>query len=398
MDEILNDIQTSSLWTKITGDLNSWFQGLDLTQIVVSLVILVVAFLLSGPIAHIMLWLATLPIRRSHKNARKQIIQVLKPPARLTSILIALLIIAEVVAGDGRLRSILLDVSRSLFVLGLFWALYAAVDPVYNLIDRNSRFFNASMTGLVTTCAKIVALSLGAATILDIWGIKIGPILAGFGLVGAAVALGAQDLFKNLISGIFIVSERRFQNGDWIKVDGIVEGTVDMVGLRTTRIIRFDSSPEYVPNSQLADNPVTNFSDMTYRQISWIVGLTYDTDIAGLKKVRDGISDYLTTNSDYVQPPEAALFVRIDSFGDSSINLMVYCFTRTTDWGEWLKIKEELAYAITDIVNKAGSGLAFPSQTIYLQSWPEGTEFFQPPGQQEKPADGPQQSGEGQGA
>lgn len=379
MDQILQQIENSALWSRL-GDLaGKAYQGIDLTQLAMALAILLAGLLLRGPVARIVLWLATLPIRHVHQDSRRTIVHVLRPPARLTAIVIALLVIAEVVMGDGRLRTITLSLARSLLVFGLFWALYAAVDPLYRLMDQRSKLLNASMAGLVTTCARILALCLGAATILDIWGIKVGPILAGFGLVGAAVALGAQDLFKNLISGIFIVSERRFQNGDWIKVDGLVEGTVDMVGLRTTRIIRFDSSPEYVPNAQLADNAVTNFSQMTYRQISWIVGLTYDTDISGLKQVRDGIADYLQSNKNFVQPPEAAMFVRIDSFGESAINLMIYCFTRTTDWGEWLQQKEELLYQVTQIVEQAGSGLAFPSRTLYLQSWPEGTEFVPPP-------------------
>jgi len=170
--------------------------------------------------------------------------------------------------------------------------------------------------------------------------------------------------------------EQRFQNGDWTLADGVVEGFVENIGLRTTKVRRFDKAPVYVPNSQLADNAVTNYSQMTYRRISWIVGLEYRTSIDQLRRIRDDIENRILTNNDFAHPPEVPTFVRVDKFNDSSIDLLVYCFTRTTDWGEWLKIKESLSFAIKDIVERAGSGFAFPSRSLYVEAMPVGTELF----------------------
>ena len=122
------------------------------------------------------------------------------------------------------------------------------------------------MMDWLVKAVKAVLFFIGVATVLDVWGIKIGPIIAGFGLFGVAVALGAQDLFKNLISGILILGERRFMRGDWIKVDGVVEGTVENIGFRSTLVRRFDLAPVYVPNAKLSDGSVTNFSKMTFRR------------------------------------------------------------------------------------------------------------------------------------
>ena len=237
---------------------------------------------------------------------------------------------------------------------------------------------NASMLGVAVAGLHVVVLALGAAAILDVWGIKVGPILAGFGLVGAAVALGAQDVFKNLIGGIFIIIEDRFQNGDWIASDGVCEGTVEAIGLRTTRVRQFDLSPIYVPNAQLSDTAVVNYSRMTYRRISWTVGLTYDTDLAALKQVRDGLDAYIRGCADFVDNADAPVFVRVDDLGDSAINMMVYCFTKSTDWGEWLAVKERLAVKIVEIAAGAGAGLAFPSQSLYVETLPKGTDLFAP--------------------
>jgi MscS family membrane protein len=191
-------------------------------------------------------------------------------------------------------------------------------------------------------------------------------LLAGLGVFGIAVGLGAQDLFRNLISGLLIIGEKRFVPGEWILVDGVVEGTVVRINFRSTLIRRFDQSPVYVPNSKLADAAVTNFSRMTHRRIKWAVGVEYSTTVEQLKNIRQEIEDWLMNDDRIAKPPEVSLFVRVDAFNASSIDLMIYTFTNTTNWGEWLKIKEEFAYAVMDIIERNDAAFALPSQTIYL--------------------------------
>jgi len=177
-------------------------------------------------------------------------------------------------------------------------------------------------------------------------------------------------MFKNLISGILIIAEKRFKIGHWIRVNGVVEGTVESIGFRSTVVRRFDKAPVFVPNSRLSDNVVINFSAMTHRRIYWKIGLEYRTTVDQLRRIRDAIEKYILDNSDFAKPPEVLLFVRVDSFNDSSIDMMLYCFTKTTKWGRWLEIKEELAYRIKEIVEGEGSGFAFPSQSLYIESMP----------------------------
>jgi len=216
--------------------------------------------------------------------------------------------------------------------------------------------------------------------VLEIWGIQVGPILAGLGLFGVAVALGAQDLFKNLIAGILIIAERRFNKGDWIRVDGVVEGTVEQIGFRSTMVRRFDKAPVYVPNTDLSENAVTNFTAMTHRRIYWHIGVEYSTTLDQLKAIRDQIEAYIFNEAEFANPEDVSTFVRIDRFSNSSIDIMLYCFTNTTNWGEWLEIKERLAYKVKQIVEGTGTGFAFPSQSLYVQAVPgEAPEVFVPP-------------------
>jgi MscS family membrane protein len=179
---------------------------------------------------------------------------------------------------------------------------------------------------------------------------------------------------------VLVLAERRFHVGDWIKVDGVVEGTVETIGFRSTAVRQFDKALVQVPNASLADNAVINFSQMTHRRIYWKIGVVYDTTVDQLRFIRDQIEAYVLNSEDFAKPPEVSTFVRIDSFGASSIDIMLYCFTKTTVWGEWLAVKEQLAYRIKDIVEEAKSGFAFPSTSLYVESYPsDQPELFQPP-------------------
>ncbi|MEX0584038.1 MAG: mechanosensitive ion channel family protein, partial [Sneathiella sp.] len=256
--------------------------------------------------------------------------------------------------------------------------------------------FSTEMVNFLVKIMKGLVVGLGAATVLQLWGIEVGPVIAGFGIVGVAVALGAQDLFKNLISGFLILAEKRFKAGDWVLVEGVVEGVVEKIGFRSTMIRRFDKALSIVPNATFADRAVTNFSEMTYRRIYWKIGVEYSTSVAQLQEITEKIRDYLIGNKDFAQPNEATMFVVTDSFNSSSIDIMIYCFTRTTVWGDWLDIKQDLAYSIKGIVEQAGTGFAFPSMSIYRGIGADEPDPFVPPSGY-KSGHGPEAIGNGDG-
>lgn len=278
---------------------------------------------------------------------------------------------------------------RTIVVFAIFWGLFAAVKPMIAGIGRISPLFNDTSVAWFGTVARVVVVLIAGATILEVWGIRVGPILAGLGLVGAAVALGAQELFKNLIAGLFVVGEQRFGVGNWVLVEGIGEGIIESIGIRSTVIRRFDSAPLYVPNSRLADGIVTNFSKMPNRRIQWTIGLTYSTTIDQQAKIRAEIEAWLKAQDGIVQPPAAPMMVAIDSFQDSAIAVMVQCFSKGTDYGEFMRRKEELAFAVQQIVERNGSAFAYPSQSIYIETGPSpsnGKASGEPNDQKKEPA------------
>jgi MscS family membrane protein len=321
------------------------------------------------------------------------LLKAIEPPLSFIPVVVAVFFATQSLPLSGEALDVAYNVDRTLVAYTLFWMLYAATRPLSQGALKPGRVLTGEMVNWLGKSLKVVFIALGAAVILEIWGIKVAPLLAGLGLFGVAVALGAQDLFKNLIAGLFLIAERRFHSGDWIKVDGLVEGTVEQIGFRTTRIRRFDKAPVYVPNSQLSDSAVTNFSEMTYRRIYWKLGVTYSTTSEQLKAICDGIKSRVGDDPDFAGPPLVPLFVRVDAFNASSIDIMLYCFTKTTVWGEWLEIKEKLAIDIKEIVEEAGTSFAFPSTSLYVESLPDpsaltasGAEAFPQPGANPDPS------------
>ena len=268
---------------------------------------------------------------------------------------------------EGKMSVFVDNINRSLITILIFWLIHQIVEPITYLIKRVEELLSKDLLNWVIKANKILIIFFGFAATLDIWGIKIAPIIAGLGLFGVAVALGAQDLFKNLISGILVLVEKRFKVGDWILVENIIEGVVEKIGFRSTVVRKFDKSVAVIPNFQFAENAVINISETTNWRINWIITLQYDTTVDQLKKIRDEIDEYITTSKDYKISENTTHAVRIDKFSDSSIDMYVRCFTNTDRWSEWLKVKERLAIAIKEIVERNKASFAFPSQSIYVE-------------------------------
>ena len=207
---------------------------------------------------------------------------------------------------------------------------------------------------------------MGVVAVLEVWGIKIGPVIAGLGLFGVAVALGAQDLFKNLISGIMILLEKRFHIGDVIKLPGYTEGTVEHIGFRSTLIRKFDSSPITIPNYVFAETSILNYSRRIHRRIKWIIGLEYESGVTDLKNFIKSLEGFIKNNKNFIVNENYQLFVKIDKFNDSSIDILVYCFVNTNNWENFLIIKEDLAFQIKKIVKENNLEFAFPTQKIFI--------------------------------
>ncbi len=268
--------------------------------------------------------------------------------------------------------------TRSLIAFTIFWGIFRAVHPLSHMFDRAIGLFDnetmhETMKEFLVKLTKFIVVFLGVAAIIQEWGFNVAALLGSLGLVGMAVALGAQDFIKNMFAGLTIFLDRMFEKGNWIQTSDI-DGNVEQIGFRATKIRRFDKALVTIPNSKLASEALINFSRMTQRRIYWKIGVEYRTTQEQLRKIIRDISSYVHSSPSFETDPEKTkTFVFLDAFGASSIDIMLYCFTKTTKWGEWLAIKEELAYKIKAIVEGHGTSFAFPSTSLYVESLPLGT-------------------------
>ena len=367
-------------WILVVDVWESGLFGIDIGRYIIAILIFSLFILLRRLFRKIAISRLKVLTEKTETKIDDQVFQALEEPIQFIPIVLGIFLATEYLQLSGDFEAIAERFNRSLIVFVIFWGVIRCVRPMSFLLRKLEKVFTSEMMDWLLKAIRGAFIFIGAATILEIWGIKVGPIIAGLGLFGVAVALGAQDLFKNLISGILIIAEQRFMKGDWILVNGVVEGTVENIGFRSTLVRRFDKAPVFVPNANLSDQSVINFSAMTHRRIYWKLGVEYRTTVEQLRSIRDAIEHYILNTPEFVKPPEVPTFVRIDTFNESSIDIMVYCFTKTTKWGEWLEIKEALAYRIKETVEGAGTGFAFPSQSVYVETLPADTpEIYIPP-------------------
>ncbi|MEL7230892.1 MAG: mechanosensitive ion channel family protein [Pseudomonadota bacterium] len=362
----------------IAGIWNEGAFGLTYGEIGLAVLIILFALIIRGLFARSVVRGITKAAAGTDTQFDDALVEAIATPLKLVPVILGVYFALEVVDIDGQAAANADKAVQSVITLAVFWTLSRAVHAFEFLFTGLRDTLSPAIVDWMVKLLEGILLVLGFVAVAEIWGIAIAPIIAGLGIFGIAVGLGAQDLFKNLISGILIMTEKRFIPGEWIQVDGVVEGTVEQINFRSTLIKRFDKSPIYVPNGLLSDNPLTNFSRMTHRRIKWVIGVEYRTTLEQLRYIRDEIEALIWNDERFARPPEAALFVRINAFNDSSIDFLIYCFTHTTNWSEWLAIKEELATNIYEIVERAGTGFAFPSRTLYMQQQ-DAPEIITPP-------------------
>ncbi|MCK5546929.1 MAG: mechanosensitive ion channel, partial [Rhodospirillaceae bacterium] len=211
----------NNFWQIVLDVWRTGIYGIDVSAIIVALGIFIAFLVFRQAITAIILTPLKIRAKKSANAVDDNIVEVLEGPVRMIPVTMGFFFAAEYMKLDSGLAEFAHNLVRSLIAFIIFWALYRMVSPLSQLLGKLEKVFTPALVDWLVKAIKIMVALIGAATILELWGIKVGPILAGLGLFGVAVALGAQDLFKNLIAGILILAERRFNKGDWIRVDGV---------------------------------------------------------------------------------------------------------------------------------------------------------------------------------
>ena len=353
--------------------------GINASEIIIGLLIFLFFYVLRRLFARFLINRISKLVNKTSNTIDNTVVEVIEGPLKFLPVVLGFFIASSYIDFSIEIKGFIDLLNRTFITIFIFWLLHQLIIPFSFIIKNFEDKISKPLVDWTLRGLKIIIFVLGIVAVLELWGIKVGPVIAGLGLFGVAVALGAQDLFKNLISGIMILMEGRFTVGDVILVSGEVEGVVEQIGFRSTLVRRFDSTPVMVPNYKFAEQSVTNYTRRHHRRIRWLIGLEYKTTISQLKLIRDQITNLIKENNDFAKNENSGYFVRVDSFSESSIDMLVQTFTVTNDWGEYLKIKEDLAVKIIEIVESNNGSFAFPSQSLYVESLPQDKpEIFNP--------------------
>ena len=283
------------------------------------------------------------------------------------------------------------------YVIGFSRFFIVLVDIVFDLYfvssSKNSnRAFRKELVNLIKQVIKAIIIIIAFLLFLRKMDVDITGFVASLGLGGLMIAMASKDTISNFFGSLKIIFDESFSQGDWIKV-GDVEGTVVELGFISTKIRTFDNALISLPNAKLANESVKNWNRRKVgRRIKMHIGVTYDAKREDLLKAVDEIRQMLIDHPEIATESKvgvvgrrksliessdllgvkSTLLVHVDSYGDSSINILIYAFSKTTNWSSWLEVKEDIMMRIWEILEKNSLEMAFPTQTIHLKNDTKG--------------------------
>jgi len=285
--------------------------------------------------------------------------------------ILGVLMAAEIIgkSGGAEIFTKVSEIREVAIIYLLIWFLVRFVRAVEREMttttDENRRIdvTTASAVGKLVRASLVIT---GVLVAMQTLGFSVSGVLAFGGIGGIAIGFAARDLLANFFGAFMIFMDRPFAVGDWIRSpDREIEGTVEDIGWRLTRIRTFDQRPLYVPNSVFSSLPVENPSRMSNRRIKETIGLRYD-DVKVLELIVADTEHMLQNHPDIAQ--DKTLMVNFVTFGPSSLDFFIYTFTKTTVWAEFHKIKQDVLLKIAAIIESHGAEIAFPTQTIALST------------------------------
>ncbi|GGO06806.1 mechanosensitive ion channel family protein [Saccharibacillus kuerlensis] len=276
---------------------------------------------------------------------------------------------------------------RSFAIILVGWALYNLTASSSFLLARVGKHFGQDSTSMLipflSRLLRIVVVLFAAAALLSEWGFNVNGIVAGMGLGSLAVALAAQNTLSNIFGGVVLILEKPFVRGDWIQSPE-TQGIVEDITFRSTKIRTFDDSLVIIPNSKIADQSITNWSQMGHRRINFTLAVASDADPVRLRRAIKRMQQEVENNEGV---EEDTVQVKFNSFSKDSLGILFNCFARTTVWGEYLVTLQEVNLMILQVLKDEEIALAFPARRIRVSSEDGQASFFDGSLQPESQAD-----------
>jgi MscS family membrane protein len=268
---------------------------------------------------------------------------------------------------------VLMFLARVVLAGALLLAAMRTIDVLAGLFQaraaETSSKVDDQLVPLARRAAKVILAVLTILVMVENMGVDVGGLIAGLGIGGLAVALAAKDTLENFFGSLVIFIDRPFQVGDWVIIDGVSEGIVEEVGFRTTRIRTFQNSVMSVPNGKVANSRVDNLGQRIVRRLKLDLSLTYGTPPDRIEAYVERLRTMLREDPVVW---DRTLEVHFNTMGDSSLNVLVYCFLDVPTWSEELAHRQRLLLSFLRLAQELDISFAFPSRSLYLESVPEG--------------------------
>ncbi len=301
-------------------------------------------------------------------NVDDILLDLLEEPIAAFVTLIGILIGYQFLAFDTSIDFYFFNILKLAGLLIGTWIVTRTIDVILDLVIKpmvckTQTQYDDQLIHLLGKLLKVTAIILAIIIALDNFGVDVFTLLAGLGIGGLAFAFAAQKTISNAFGGLTILLSKPFVLGDTIDYSGTI-GTVEEISIMHTRLRNLDKRVVTVPNSDIAESMVTNISSAPKRKTVWKIGVTYKTSIAKIEKAKKIIEKAIEDCKLCDKKP----IIAFDEYGDFSLNLLVVFFTKTGNWGDMVKAKDEVGLKIKKEFEKAKIDFAFPTQTIHLEN------------------------------
>lgn len=341
-----------------------------LTDIIYSLFIIFVFFMFKNVVTDLILKILKKTSYKYNLKILKIMIDAIEKPFRsffiYTGFYCALYILplnANIALFIYRVYRTCIIISLTQFLLNLVSSYSVILGDTYTFKQGKVQI-SSTIFPLLSKIVKTVIVIIALVTIAMEFEFKqLNSLLAGLGIGGAALALASQDLIKNFFGGFIVLTDKSFNVGDYIQIDNTV-GTVEELGFRSTKIRTIGKELIVVPNSKFTDREVINYSNRENRRASFTVGITYNTPSDKIKDIIEKIKLMLETHPKILKD---SVLVKLDGFGESSINIVIHYLTDTAVYNEFMDIKDDVNFNIINIFEEEGISFALPSRRVYLE-------------------------------
>lgn len=373
--EVVNSSLAGEFEEALPSFLKHKYLDIKLWRYILSLLVLIGGFLLKKVFDLVIIKRLTALFSKTRFKYDEMVVEALSKPLNALVIILSIYLAWVIIQADVNITPELSRFFSQSFKVGvgitLVWAVYRLVDVFAAYLDDKATGQDLTMRGqfvpVIKSSLRIFTLIIGVLTVLASLNVNITAMLGGLGIGGVAIALAAQESVGNFIGTLSIFADRPFKVGDWIQVGDKVDGNVEQIGFRSTRVRTWPKTVMSIPNRLMASEIIDNWSQMPKRRVKMTIGVTYSTTAEQMEELLERIRALLKQDEGVDQD---FFLVRFTEFGASSLDIFLYYFTKSIKWDEHLAVRERMNLNIMRTIKEMGLSVAFPTRSIHVESMP----------------------------